>query len=298
VTPGRDMAGPNAGTLAYRSEALAARLPSLLIAAERVAATVAQGVHGRRRVGLGEAFWQFRGYEAGDPPQRIDWRKSAKSDRVFVRQTEWEAAQTVYLWRDGSPSMRYRSSPDLPEKRERAELLILALASLLLRGGERVALLGSPGRPVAGSAATERLALALIREPDPLSLPAPAELPRFSQLVLTGDFLSPVEEVAATLRPHAERGLGGHLLRVLDPAEVTLPFAGRVRFAGLEGEGELLLARVESIRDAYVERFRQHEAALADLARALGWTMTTHRTDHPPEPTLLALTVMLGDREA
>ncbi len=291
------MAEPNATSLLTRSQNLAARLPPLLIAAERVASTVAQGVHGRRRTGLGEAFWQFRGYEPGDPPQRIDWRRSARSDRVFIRQTEWEAAQTAWLWRDGSPSMRYRSSPDLPEKRERAELLVLALASLLLRAGERVALLGSGLRPASSLNASEQMALALLREPDPGSLPAAAELPRFSQIVLFGDFLSPIEEISAVLRPHAERGLKGHLLRVLDPAEASLPFAGRVRFKGLEGEGEVMFPRVESIREAYIERFVAHEAALRDLARVIGWSMTTHRTEQPAEPALLGLWVLLGERE-
>jgi uncharacterized protein (DUF58 family) len=291
------MAEPSATALVTRSEGLAARLPALLIAAERVASTVAQGVHGRRRTGLGEAFWQFRSYEPGDPPQRIDWRRSARSDRVFIRQTEWEAAQSVFLWRDGSASMRYRSDQNLPEKRERAELILLALANLLLRGGERVALMGSGLRPSSSLSAMERMALALLREPDPASLPARAELPRFSQLVLCGDFLSPIEEVSLALRPYAERGLKGHLLRVLDPAESTLPFAGRVRFAGLEGEGELMFPRVESIREAYIERFLAHEAALKDLARAIGWSMTTHRTDQPAEPALLGLWVVLGERE-
>src|SRR3546814_6131026 len=81
--------------LRHRAEQLAATLPPLLVAAERVAATVAQGVHGRRRVGQGETFWQYRHYDFGDQPQSIDWRQSAKSDMVFVRQMEWEAAQSV-----------------------------------------------------------------------------------------------------------------------------------------------------------------------------------------------------------
>ena len=287
-----------ATALVTRSEGLAARLPALLIAAERVASTVAQGVHGRRRTGLGEAFWQFRSYEPGDPPQRIDWRRSARSDRVFIRQTEWEAAQSVFLWRDGSASMRYRSAPTLPEKRERAELILLALANLLLRGGERVALMGSGLRPSSSLRAMEQMALALLREPDPASLPGRGELPRFSQIVLCGDFLSPVEEVSAALRPFAEGGLTGHLLRVLDPVESSLPFTGRVRFAGLEGEGELLFPRAESIRGAYLDRFLAHEAALKDLARAIGWSMSTHRTDQPAEPALLGLWVVLGERGA
>src|SRR5256714_10721107 len=87
-----------------RAEQAAAVLPPLLVAAERVAVTVAQGVHGRRRVGQGETFWQFRQYQPGDAAARIDWRESAKSQRLYVRETEWEAAQSVWLWRGGSPA--------------------------------------------------------------------------------------------------------------------------------------------------------------------------------------------------
>src|SRR3990167_11377285 len=91
----------------HRAEALAAGLPPLLVAAERVAATVSMGVHGRRRVGQGETFWQFRRYEFGDSTQLIDWRQSAKSQPVYVRETEWEAGQSGWLLRDGSPPMDY-----------------------------------------------------------------------------------------------------------------------------------------------------------------------------------------------
>src|SRR5215472_8820812 len=96
--------------LQHRAEQAAAALPPLLVAATRVAATVAQGVHGRRRVGQGETFWQFRQYQPGDSAQRIDWRESAKSQRLYVRETEWEAAQSVWLWRDASASMDYAST--------------------------------------------------------------------------------------------------------------------------------------------------------------------------------------------
>src|SRR3954451_5604219 len=98
----------------HRSESVAARLPPLLVAAERVAATVAQGVHGRRRVGTGETFWQYRRYEPGDSAARIDWRQSAKTQPVYVRENEWEAAQSVWLWHDRSDSMNWRSTPHLP----------------------------------------------------------------------------------------------------------------------------------------------------------------------------------------
>ncbi len=137
----------HAPRLRQAAESLSQRLPSLLVEAERVSATVAPGVHGRRRTGMGETFWQFRQYQAGDAADSIDWRQSARSRHLFVREQEWEAAESVWLWCDLSESMAFRSGSKLPVKWERAVLLTLALAALLVRGGERVALLGGGQRP-------------------------------------------------------------------------------------------------------------------------------------------------------
>ena len=180
-----------------RAEQLATSIPPLLVAAERVASTVSQGVHGRRRVGQGETFWQFRRYEFGDSVQLIDWRQSAKSDPVYVRETEWEAAQSVWLWRDGSPSMAFQSGLGIEMKRERADLLVLALTSLLVRGGERVALLGTGMNPASGRAVLNRLWTMIEGGQTPNdSLPKPELLPRFARVVMFGDFLSPLNQVA------------------------------------------------------------------------------------------------------
>jgi uncharacterized protein (DUF58 family) len=274
----------------HRSEALASRLPPLLVAAERVAATVAQGVHGRRRVGTGETFWQYRRYEVGDSATMIDWRQSGKTQPVFVRENEWEAAQSVWLWHDSSSSMAYRSVHGLPTKKERAELLLMALAVLLVRGGERVALLGS-GMPPSGNKVTlNRFAMRILEDTLPKDgLPRVEPLPRHAQVVLIGDLLSPLPDIQQTVAGLTGRGLRGHLLQVLDPAEETLPFVGRIEFEGMEGEEELLVPRVEAIRDAYRERLTAHQDGLAALARAAGWTFATHRTDRPPQTALLAL---------
>jgi uncharacterized protein (DUF58 family) len=278
-----------------RAEAAAAALPPLLVAAERVAVTVAQGVHGRRRVGQGETFWQFRQYQPGDAIGRIDWRETAKSQRVYIRETEWDAAQSVWLWRDASASMAYSSAQyvaggDWPSKRERAELLLLGLASLLVRGGERLTLLGSGVAPMSGRVALSRLAAMLDRAPGGSdSLPQFEPLPRAAQLVAIGDFLAPLEAVNAAVSRFAGAGLKGHMLQIVDPAEEELPFEGRVRFTGVEERDEIVLGRVESVRADYAERFRRHRDGLAVIAAALGWTFGMHRTDRRPELALLAL---------
>ena len=271
-----------------QADRLAGSLPPLLVAALRVAATVEQGVHGRRRVGPGDSFFQFRLYEPGDQTTRIDWRQSAKSDRVYLREMEWAAAHSVWLWRDASASMNWRSLATLPLKRERADLLLLARATLLLRAGERVGLLGGEIRPSASRASLERLANALGQAP-PDSLPPSVELPRHAQLVLIGDFLSPLPAIEAALRPYAESGVRGHLVQVHDPAEENLPFLGRIRFEGTEREGELLLSRTELVQGAYRERYQAHRAGLLTLSRALGWTFVVSSSSRPAEATLLAL---------
>ncbi len=278
-----------------RAEQLAATLPPLLVAAQRVASTVAQGVHGRRRVGQGETFWQFRQYETGDRPVSIDWRQSAKSDRVFVRETEWEAAQSIWIWRDLSASMDWRSSPEHPLKRERADLLTLALAALLMRGGEHVALLGLGARPASGQSVLGRLAVNIERGDGPAGdCPPVLPLARHGHLVLIGDLLAPLEAIDDAVRGYAEAGMGGYLLQVLDPAEEALPYGGRIRFEGMEGEDSWLLSRVESVRGDYVARLAAQRAGLQAIGRAAGWAFSSHRTDQPPHAALLALYMALS----
>ncbi len=276
---------------AFRGEALGAGLPPLLVAALHVAATVAQGVHGRRRVGHGDSFWQFRPYVTGDQVAAIDWRQTAKGDRPYVRDTEWEAAQTVLLWRSNAASMRWRSRLATVEKGERAELLLLALASLLLRAGERVALLGH--RPVTGGHALERLAMSLDREAAD-TLPGSASVlemppPRHAACVLIGDFLDPLEEIGAAVTHLAQRHVRGHILQVLDPAEILLPYTGRVRFLGLGLPADTLVPRVEGVREAYAARLAAQQDGLAAIAHAAGWSFAVHRTDQAPQLALLAL---------
>ena len=292
------MAASNRG-IHHKAEEIAAGLPPLMVAAERVAATVSQGVHGRRRIGQGETFWQFRRYQSGDSAQLIDWRQSAKSQPLYVRETEWEAAESVWLWRDGSASMRYSSGDDYPAKTDRADILLLALASLLVRGGEHMALLGSGKAPAAGRAALGQIVARLDsdRTRDDAgrpSLPAFEPLPRYARVVLIGDFLSPLDEIHSIIGDFASHGVRGHLLQILDPAEEMLPFTGRIHFEGPENEGDLIIGRVESVRRDYTEAMNAHHRGLETLVRNAGWTFATHRTDRPPESALLALYLVLS----
>ncbi len=280
-----------------RAVDIAGRLPGLLLAAQRIAVTIEQGVHGRRRVGPGESFWQYRLYYQGDELRRLDWRQSAKSDRLYLRQMEWSAAQTVYVWCDLSPSMDFASRRDLQTKAEAALVLCLALAGVLARAGERVSVLGGVERPATGKNVMEAIAHRLLaatecapgHRDERASLPPAAALPAHAHVILIGDFLAPIEELRATIEGFARAGCRGHLLQVLDPAEIDLPYAGRIRFEGSEGEGEMLMSRAESIRAEYRGALDHHWLALGDLARLARWSLTRHVTDQSAAKSLLAL---------
>ncbi len=290
----------SAQVLQHNAELAASTLPPLLIDANRFAATVSLGSHGRRRAGPGDTFWQFRHYTQSDPAHTIDWRQSAKFGPVFVREREWDAAQTGALWCDCSPSMAFQSSKKLPTKAERASVLGLGLASLMLQGGERVSLLGANAKAASGRLALIQMAHHLersIADAPTTDLPqAPESLPRHSAVVLISDFLVPIKTLEATLTSFVGRAVRGHLLQVLDPAEESLPYNGRIRFQGMEDEGQLLIERTEDVRSDYRQRLADHRAQLIALTNRIGWTFGVHHTDKPPHTALVSLHNRLAEQ--
>ena len=278
-----------------QAESLAATLPPLLVAAERLASAVNLGVHGRRKAGMGETFWQFRRYSPEDPGALIDWRQSAKSQHLFVREREWEAAEAVWFWRDGSAGMRFRSEKLLPTKIERANLLALALASLLVRGGERIALLGDGHRPASGRAPLRRMAHGLVDlRPSEAALPPDAPVTRNAQLVWLSDFLSPIGEIESAIGRLAGRGLTGHLVHIVDPAEEDFPYTGRTRFESTANTERRMFGRAQAVQSMYRARFRAHGEAVCAIARKMSWSYVAHRTDKRPQIALIALYTDIG----
>ncbi|GBD42815.1 hypothetical protein HRbin40_00271 [bacterium HR40] len=286
---------PGFSGLRERGEQLGERLPALLVEAERVAATVAQGVHGRRRTGIGETFWQFRSYQPGDDARSIDWRQSARASHgYFVREQEWEAAQSVWIWPDLSPSMAEASFLARECKRDRAVLLAIALTVLLVRAGEKVALLGSGEAPRTGRAGLEAFCRQLVAAADRDSVAPPAQLPRFSRVVLLSDFMLPVEEWSSRLELWSGRAIAGGALQIVDPGEEELSFDGRVLFEGPEAEGRMLVGNVAEVRARYRELFAFHRDSLKRSFSRRGWAFASHRTDRPAAGGLLLLYGMLA----
>ncbi len=273
----------------HDADALAARFPALLAEARKLSTSLAHGLHGRRKSGQGETFWQFRRARSEDPYSAIDWRRSARSDNLFVRETEWEAAQTVWLWRDGRAGFSWASDKAFPLKRDRASVLLTALAINLVNGGERVGVIGQMQRPVHGRGGLERAGRKLIlhsSEPDVLRTLALIGQPK---AVIISDFYEGVKAWEDRLQNFKSAGVIGALVQVYDPAEEDFPYKGRTEFIEPGGGAPEMFGQAQAIAPLYNARFEQNTESMAQLARALGWTFIRHRTDRGAAPAFLSI---------
>ncbi len=278
----------DAATLRASAASLSSPLPPLLAAAERLAATVLPGEHGRRRAGQGDSFWQYRPAQPSDEARSIDWRRSARSDLAFVQDKEWQIAQSILLWVDQSASLGFASARDLPTKAERARLIGLAAAILLVRGGERVGLAGQDIPPRRGEAQLARLAERLILPDDgDYGTPVTDGLLPGSRALFLSDFLGDPTPIEQALTRAADRGVTGALLQILDPEEEAFPFDGRTVFESMGGTLRHETLKARDLRDRYIARLAERKDRLAALARATGWQYATHRTSEPASAALL-----------
>src|ERR1041385_9221636 len=182
-----------------KSRKLAALVPRLILEARRVASTLIHGLHGRRRAGPGENFWQYRRFVNGEPSNSVDWRRSARDDNLYVREREWEASHTIWLWTDRSPSMDFVSKLSEWSKLDRALVVSFALAEVLVQGGERV---GIPDvmRPSSNRNIIEKMAQTIVHDAaERPSLPPNFAPAPFSEALLLSDLWSPVSDFRRTL---------------------------------------------------------------------------------------------------
>ncbi|MDW3180629.1 DUF58 domain-containing protein [Roseobacter sp.] len=277
-------------TLRAAAETQAATLPALLARAEHLAGAVLLGDHGRRRAGMGDDFWQYRPAQSGDSRRLIDHRRSARGDTEFVREREWQIAQSVMLWIDQGASMRFASTDDLPLKADRARLLGLACAILLVRGGERVGLTGTTLPPRRGNTQILRLAEAFTTDAaEDYAPPEHRAMIPSARALFISDFMGDVEEVKLALTKAADRGVRGVLLHVLDPSEEAFPFRGRTIFESVGGSLRHETLKANDLRDRYLDRLAARKEELQKLCALTSWQYGLHHTDASAQSALLWL---------
>ena len=273
------------------AQELSAFFPGISLTVKRVSGNPDLGRHPRHRSGIGEMFWNFRPYVPGDPIKAIDWRRSGKQETPAVQQKEGQIIQSVYLWRDRSGSMDYRSRDRLQTKRQRAELLLLTLSILLERGKEKIFILET-----LQSASSQTLSYYLpSQRTDRESLPL-VVLPRNSVVIAFSDFLDTFETFERALARYCHHAVSGHVIQILDPAEETFPFQGYLEIREPESQESYLIERAEEARQTYIEKMKTYQDRLRSAAHRFGWTFMTHRTDQAPREALVSLCRTLSDK--
>ncbi|NOX39064.1 MAG: DUF58 domain-containing protein [Alphaproteobacteria bacterium] len=250
------------------------------------------GTHGRRQAGQGEEFWQFRPAVAGDAWRGIDWRRSARPDAPFIRQQEWQAAQSVHLWLDGAHSMHFSGAPKrTPTKAARANLIGLAIAILLLRAGERVGLIEDHDPARSGQTQIDRITaqLGARLSDDDYGVPQNRAFASGSRAVFLSDFLGDWSQLESVLANAADRRVKGALIQILDPTEEEFPFDGRTRFHSMSGTIRFETLRARGLKSAYLDKLAARKQALQTLCHDTGWQYLCHHTSSPAQPALMWL---------
>jgi uncharacterized protein (DUF58 family) len=190
--------------------------------------------------------------------------------------------------------MLFRSPLAQESKLDRAMVVTFALAEILVQAGERI---GVPNlmRPTGSRNVLDKLANAIIHDASERpSLPSSFAPSALAEIVVVSDFWSPTEEVRATISELSVNGAHGHTVQIVDPAEETFPYSGRVEFIEPEGAGSITAGRAEAWKPEYETRVARHRAAIRAETDRLGWSFTIHRTDRPATELLLALHARLG----
>ncbi|CBI75986.1 conserved protein of unknown function [Bartonella clarridgeiae 73] len=258
----------------------AANMPYFLLQASRLANTLITGRHGQHKRGNGENFWQFRPYVQGESITHIDWRRSARDEHTYLREREWEMTQTVWIWPDQSASMQYCSCFSKISKGNHAIILSLALAKLLAKSGEHIAIPGLMA-PTISSNVMERMALALTNHQVENSFPNFSIVTRFSQVIIMSDFLDHPEKIIDHLTVLATKQVNAHLIEVTDPAEEHFPYTGHIEFFDPETKEKLLVRKAENLRKNYHKLYQERRQKLTEFCSHQGWTYQVSLTNRP-----------------
>lgn len=270
------------------AENVVRKLPPLSAPLSTKAFNTTRGIHGKRRAGSGDSFWQYRPFQTGDQQQDIDWRRSAKSDHLFVRQQEWESAQNVWIWCDTSKNMNYRSNKKYRTKLESALTLSLATAMAYSDGGEKIGLLGVDEQTSLGQFGLERFTNSLDHEREKANI-LPRKLPKTRQahFVIFSDFLFEKEELDHFFEEISSLELTGHLIQILDPAEINFPFKGRVKFEDMAQQETILVGRADDLKEDYKKAQKEWQDYLISKATSIGWHFNVQSTENHLSNALL-----------
>jgi len=268
-------------TIEAEAEALV-KAHSVQSSATGSASTSMMGAAGRKRAGSGEPFWQYRPYSPEDSASRIDWRKSARSNEHFVRDTEQETPHNFMFWTDPNPGFRWSSNDDYPTKFARGLVLELAIAKFLSGSGDKVGALQDSRPAKLGKKAPLQMADTIFRANAGETLPKSTH--RYANYILASDFYGDWNSIENGIKQLVQPENLGSVMMICDHSEANFPYEGRVEFQNPNTQEKLLLGQAQELRAAYIEKFEERKKQLENLVDSLGWNFHFHLTSEASLP--------------
>lgn len=275
--------------------------------ADRVSQDIsAYGARALQKIGMGTEFYEARPLQDDDDPSERNARLSVQYRQPTAVKRQAEVSQHVYMWICRKNRMDYVSDHSRKQaapaqafsKAQVAEILLLALAKHLAGNAESVGLLDMPG-VFRGRNAPDRI-FQQLEETRNIKDDVPAaekRIPRNSTVILFSDFIMDPAVLDECLDRMAGRELSGHLVMVLDPAEITLDgYKGRMEFLDADGEcPSVIVENVGAEKDSIQEIMREHIKSIRAIAEKNNFRLTVQRTDRPLHHALLDIYGILPD---
>jgi uncharacterized protein (DUF58 family) len=260
---------------------LSASLGAIVLEARALAGAILPGLHGLRRAGRGERYWQHREMRDGETLRGVDWRRSARSDRLYARELEQENPARLQIWCDLRPSMDWTGAPARHTKAQAGLVLGLGLGLAVLEAGEAVMVLGSG--PVRRDS---DMALGLLRagQAGPI---AGATGARSGNVLLVSDGLEPPD--VWHRRVLGLRNGRGEVFVALfaDPAEINFPYSGRLQVTAPKQAWQV--GRAEVAASNWAKVYGDHMASVRVAIEDAGGHVFSHRADQPVTPIALQI---------
>lgn len=254
----------------------------------------------RRASVMGDSveFRDFRPYQPGDDPRRLDWNAYARLDRLFLRQYTAEVNAIVTLLIDCSPSMGFGT----PTRWLMVQQLCAALAYSALAHDDRLAIGLLTDRlhrylpPVVGRArvphAWQEIERLSAQPPQTGAGDLGAALRAMTYMLrgkggqrggiclLISDLLTPADWPSG-VRALQSIGQQVGIIQVLLPDDRDPPMRGDCILVDTEMGGRATVSLSPWAIDQYKVRFRAHQATLSDTCRHLSIPWVSIITDQP-----------------
>lgn len=262
-------------SLIEKAKKISSNLPGLLFELEKTRSTY-KGISKQKKYGLGEEFWEFKSYQMGDPLNKIDWKKSAKNQKLIIKNNELENSKRIWIWIDKSVSMNYRFSKNTETKLDRAIVLSIVLVDIFLRSGEKVGIIGSKLGIKKGNESFLDLSVSILS--DKLK-PLDRRVKKGDYVIFLSDFIDDPNILRKNFISLSDCTYDALLVQVLDLSELTFPFVGKKQFYDPKSGIHRLITKSENMKETYKEEMRFHNEKLENICKKLGWQFLRNITN-------------------